>query len=126
LGLSGVSSDVRDIQEEALNGNERAQLALDVFTYRCRKYVGAYAAAMGGIDTLVFAGGIGQNAPAIRAQICTGLECLGLVLDEDLNLACEGKAGLISTPDSPGQVVVVVVDEELVIAQDTVAVLSSA
>lgn len=124
LGLSGISNDVREIQEAARAGNVRAQQALDVFTYRCRKYIGAYAAALGGIDTLIFAGGIGQNSAELRAQICTGLEFLGIALDRTLNREHKGKAGLISRPESAVQVVVVVVDEELIIAQDTLAVLS--
>lgn len=124
LGLSGVSSDVREIQEAAHAGNLRAQQALNVFAYRCRKYIGAYAAALGGIDALIFAGGIGQNSAELRAQICTGLEFLGIALDDHLNREQDGKAGLISRSNSAVQVVVVVVDEELIIAQDTLAVLS--
>jgi len=125
LGISGVSSDLRDIQAAADEGHERAQLAIDVFVHRCRKYVGAYAAVMGGLDVLVFAGGIGANAPRIRARICAGLEFLGLALDEDRNelLVGEEAHGFLSPEGARVPVVVVQVNEELIIARDTVAVL---
>jgi len=123
LGLSEVSNDLRDIEKAAAGGNEWAQQALEVFAYRCRKYIGAYAAAMGGLEVLVFAGGIGQNAAEMRARICEDLEFLGLRLDPERNAACVGESGFISAPDSPVPILVVVVNEELVIARDTVAVL---
>lgn len=119
LGLSGVSSDLRDIQQAAAQGNPRAQLALEVYVHRCKKYIGAYAAVMGGIDVLAFGGGIGENAWEIRARICAGLEFLGLRLDPERNRECVGKAGWISTEDSPVPVLVAKVDEEWVIARDT-------
>lgn len=118
LGLSGVSNDLRDVQGAAEEGNERAQLALEVFTYRCRKYVGAYAAAMGGIDALVFSGGVGQHSAYVRQEICRGLEFIGLKLDPKLNEKASGEA-IISSPDAKAAIVVVPADEESIIARDT-------
>jgi len=123
-GISGVSSDMREVQAAATGGNRRAALALDVFCYRIRKYIGAYAAAMAGIDAVTFTGGIGENSPEIRRLATQGLEFLGLRLDEGLNLAApRGEELLVSTPDAAAAVAVIPTNEERVIARDTVRVL---
>ena len=116
-GLSGVSNDMRDLLREAGRGNERAQLAVDAFCYRVRKYIGAYLAAMNGADVLIFAGGIGENAATIRAQICAGLDNLGIRIDRDANERDSHDARRIGTSSIP--VWVVPTDEELLIARDT-------
>jgi acetate kinase len=121
LGVSGVSADLRDILAAAREGNERAALALSVMAHRARKYVGAYAATMGGVDLLIFTGGVGEKAPSVRADICRGLEFMGLHLDPVLNEAV-AEQGIISAPDSPAHIVVAKVDEELIIARDTMQV----
>jgi acetate kinase len=118
LGLSGVSSDFRDIEEAAAKGNERAQLALDVFYYRVRKYIGAYAAAMGGVDAIVFTAGLGENSPESRFEICKGLEFLGVKVDAEKNNV-RGKQVDISTADSKVKVFAIPTNEELMIARDT-------
>ncbi|GET28346.1 acetate/propionate family kinase [Prolixibacter sp. SD074] len=126
LGISGVSSDARDIEIAALeNGNERAQLAMKMYDYRVRKYIGSYAAAMGGIDVLVFTGGIGENADITRSGICEDLEFLGIELDENLNNGLRGKEQVISKEGSRVKVVVVPTNEELVIAIDTETIVKS-
>jgi acetate kinase len=120
-GLSGISPDMRDI--EAVD-SDRARLTMDVFVHRCVKYVGAYSADMAGLDVLAFGGGIGQNAPEVRAAICAPLGHLGLRLDAARNAACRGgPGGIVSAEDSRVAVVVADVDEELVIAHDTRAVV---
>ena len=118
LGISGISSDFRDIEEAAAKGDKRAQLALDVFHYRVRKYIGSYAAAMGGVDAIVFTAGLGENSPESRLEICKGLEFLGLSVDADKN-NFRGKADIISTEDSKVKVLVIPTNEELMIARDT-------
>ncbi len=118
-GISGISSDAREIIEEAKSGNKRAQLALDVMTYRIKKYIGAYTAAMGGLDVLVFTAGIGENAPVVRKKACQGLELMGLKLDSAKNEEAVGKRMEISTADSKARVLVIPTNEELVIARDT-------
>ena len=126
LGISGVSSDARDIEIAALeNGNERAQLAMKMYDYRVRKYIGSYAAAMGGIDVLVFTGGIGENADITRSGICEDLEFLGIEIDENLNNGLRGKEQVISKPGSRVTVVVVPTNEELVIAMDTETIVKN-
>lgn len=120
LGVSGVSSDARDIDAAIKAGNHRASLAREMFIYRVKKYVGAYAAAMNGIDILVFTGGIGENDAFIRAEIVKGLSFLGVTLDEEAN-NCRGVERVISTPDSKVTVCVIPTDEELMIASDTEA-----
>lgn len=117
LGISGLSGDVRDLESAAKEGHYRARLALDVFAYQVKKYVGAYAAAMGGIDALAFAGGIGENGAEMRARICAGLEFLGIELDPRLNAACRGQEQVISTPGARVRVVVVPTNEELIVAR---------
>ena len=122
LGISGISNDSRDIQEAADDGNERAQLAGDVFNYRVKKYIGAYTAAMGGVDAIVFTAGIGENAKEIRAGILDGLEYLGFELDEEANDS-RGKEIEISKVGSDTRVFVIPTNEELVIARDTADIL---
>ena len=118
LGISGIGQDLRDVIAAADAGNERARLALDVHAHRARKYVGAYAATMGGVDLLVFTGTVAEKSAAVRERICRGLQFMGLTLDPAANAALEGE-GIISTGDSPAKIVVTGVDEELVIARDT-------
>ena len=122
LGVSGVSSDARDIDAAIKAGNQRANLAREMFIYRVKKYVGAYAAAMNGIDILVFTGGIGENDAFIRGEIVKGLSFLGVTLDEEAN-NCRGVERVISTPDSKLTVCVIPTDEELMIASDTEALV---
>jgi acetate kinase len=121
LGISGVSADLRDILAAARDGNAQAALALSVLAHRARKYVGAYAATMGGVDLLIFTGGVGERAPSVRADICRGLEFMGLRLDAERNESVAGQ-GVISADGSPAHIVVARVDEELVIARDTMQV----
>ena len=118
LGISGVSSDFRDLETAAKEGNERAQLALDKFHYEVRKVIGAYAAAMGGVDAIVFTAGIGENGAGNRAAICDGLEYLGVKLDPAKNAVREDEH-IISTDDSSVKVFVIATNEELMIARDT-------
>ncbi len=122
LGISGVSSDFRDIEDAAMEGNARCQLVLDIFCYRIRQYIGSYAAAMGGLDAVVFTAGIGENSPELRAQIVEGLAFMGIKIDMDKN-ACRGKEVNVSTADAVVQTFVIPTNEELVIAMDTVQVL---
>ena len=122
LGVSGVSSDARDIDAAIKAGNHRANLAREMFIYRVKKYVGAYAAAMNGVDILVFTGGIGENDAFIRGEIVKGLSFLGVTLDEEAN-NCRGVERVISTPDSRLTVCVIPTDEELMIASDTEALV---
>ena len=126
LGISGVSSDARDIEIAALeNGNERAQLAMQMYDYRIRKYIGSYAAAMGGVDALVFTGGIGENADITRAGVCKDLEFLGIEIDENLNNGLRGKEQVISKEGSRVKVIVVPTNEELMIALDTESIVKA-
>lgn len=118
LGITGVSSDMREIGEKAEKGNERAILGLEMYAYRVKKYIGAYAAALGGVDILIFTGGVGENAVDIRKNICTGLEFAGLELDESKNNT-RGNEAIISSDNSNAKIIVIPTDEELVIAQDT-------
>ena len=118
LGISGVSSDFRDLEEAAKGGNKRARLALDKFHYEVKKLIGAYAAAMGGVDAIVFTAGVGENGPATRAAICRGLEYMGVRLCETRNNE-RADEHLISTDDSRVDVYVIATNEELVIARDT-------
>ncbi len=118
LGISGVSNDFRDIEAEADKGNERARLALDKFAYTVRKYIGSYAAAMGGLDYLVFTAGLGENSPPARKQVCDGLEFLGVELDDEKNNT-RGKEVEISKEGSKVKVFVIPTNEEVMIARDT-------
>lgn len=118
LGLSGVSSDFRDIEEAANAGNERAQLALDIFAYKVRKYIGGYVAAMGGVDAIAFTAGLGENSITMRDKICQGLEYLGTRMDPVKNNV-RGKAAEISVDGAKVKLFVIPTNEELVIARDT-------
>ena len=125
LALSGVSSDFRDLEDGAANGNENCRLALDKFAYEVAKYVGAYAAALNGLDVLTFTAGVGENGPETRQAICNYLAFMGVKLDHEKNQA-RGKEVMISTPDSKVQVWVVPTNEELMIAQDTAELVKAA
>ncbi|MBR5689495.1 MAG: acetate kinase [Prevotella sp.] len=118
LGITGISSDMRDIENAAEEGNERARLALDMYNYRIKKYIGAYAAAMGGVDAIVWTAGVGENQIGTRLEACADLEFLGVEIDAEAN-NCRGVERLISTSDSRVQVWVIPTDEEIVIARDT-------
>jgi acetate kinase len=124
LGISGLTNDMRVLQAElAKNEDRRVKLAIEVFCYRARKYIGAYLAAMGGADAIVFTGGIGENAPDIRARICENMEWAGLKIDVGKNAEMVGREGLISTQDSKLLAYAIPTDEELLIARDTVRVI---
>lgn len=125
LGISGVSSDFRDLEEAANSGNDRAQLALDMFSYQCKKILGSYVFALGGVDVLVFTAGIGENDSKTRASICSGLEALGIKIDPAKNDGLRGKEAIISADDSKVTVVVIPTNEELMIARDTEAIVKS-
>ncbi len=125
LALSGVSSDFRDIENGADAGNEDCALALDKFAYEVRKYIGSYAAALGGLDCLVFTAGVGENSASMRARICQNLEYLGVKIDEEKNNV-RGKEAIISTDDSKVTVWVIPTNEELMIAQDTADLVKAA
>ena len=118
LGISGVSSDMRDVEEAAAKGNERAQLALDIFYYQVRKLIGAFTAALDGVDAICFTAGIGENGVETRQIICDGLDYLGVKIDPEAN-NCRGKEVKISTEDSKVEVYVIPTNEELMIARDT-------
>ncbi len=118
LGISGLSSDFRDLEAAANRGDERSQLAIDVFAYKVRKYIGGYVAAMGGVDAIVFTAGLGENSPFMREKICNGLEYLGTRIDPELN-KIRGKAREISIKRAKTKIFVVPTNEELVIARDT-------
>lgn len=122
LGISGVSNDFRDIESAASSGNERAQLALDVYYKRVKKYIGAYAAEMGGLDAVIFTAGLGENSPETRMEVCTGLEFLGIKIDADKNKV-RGKETIVSTEDSKTKVLLIPTNEELMIARETVVLL---
>lgn len=122
IGISGESSDMREIEAAVAEGNKRAKFAFDVFTYRIKKYVGAYAAAMGGIDAFVFTGGIGENSALVRSSVCNGLEFLGLEIDEEKNSA---KQNDLSKVGSKVHVLRIPTNEELVIALDTAEIVSA-
>ena len=124
LGITGISSDMRDVEAAANEGNERAVLALKMYAYRVKKYIGSYAAAMGGVDAVVFTAGVGENQTGLRADICRGLEFLGIEIDEAVNAAVRGREAVISSPSSRVKVVVVPTDEEIVIARDTQALVA--
>lgn len=118
LGVSGFSSDLRDIEEEAAKGNERAELALEVFAGRIHKYIGSYAARMSGVDAIIFTAGIGENSPVIRGRVLRGLEFMGVYWDPARN-EIRGQEAFINYPHSPVKVIVIPTDEEVMIAQDT-------
>jgi acetate kinase len=124
IGITGVSSDMREIEQAAESGNERAQLGLDMYHYRVRKYIGSYAAAMNGVDVVVFTGGIGENGPESREEMCKGFEFMGLEFDADANRGKRGKELIISKPGSRVIAMVVPTNEELVIARDTQEIIA--
>lgn len=127
LGVSGLTSDMRELlAEEAENGDRRARLAIDLFCYRVKKYIGAYLAAMNGADAIVFAGGIGENAPAVRARILDGMDWLGVRLDVGANDQVVGREARIDAPGSRMELWVIPTDEELLIARDTWRVVTGA
>ena len=119
LGVSEISSDMREIEAAVNAGDERAKLALDMYEQRIIKYIGAYAAEMGGVDIIVFTGGVGENQTGLRANVCAPLGFMGVTLDKDINAKTRGTETVISTPESKVTVVVVPTDEELMIARDT-------
>jgi len=119
LGLSGAGNDMRTILQKAKEGDDRAELAVDVLCYRIKKYIGAYSAALGRVDALIFTGGIGENAVEVRKRACSGLENIGIILDEKKNSEVTGKEGIISSKNSKTQVWVIPTDEETRIAVDT-------
>lgn len=126
LGVSGLSSDFRDLEKAAAEGHQRARLAIDLFVHRVKKYIGAYAAVLGGIDALVFTGGIGENAAKVRAAVCDALVYMGVVLDQDKNAHCNARAsgGVVDVASrrAPTRVLVVATDEERMIAREVVRV----
>lgn len=124
LGVSGVSSDMRDVRAAIAAGNKRAKLALDMFIYRAKKYIGSYVAVLGGVDVIVFTGGIGENVEIVRESICADMECFGVKIDKEINNGVHGDEKIISTKDSKTTVIVIPTDEEYMIASDTLAIVS--
>ncbi len=124
LGVSGLTNDMRELQAELKEHDDRrVRLAIEIFCYRVRKYVGAYLAAMGGADAVVFTGGIGENSPDVRARVCEGMEWAGLRIDAVKNQETVGREGVVSTEDSKLLAYAIPTDEELLIARDTVRVI---
>ena len=124
LGISGLSSDMRDIEKAKEEGNERADIAFEMFIYRVKKFIGAYSAAMGGVDMILFTGGIGENGDEMREKVCRDMEYLGVDFDVEVNHGVRGKDLELTRPDSKVKIVVVTTNEELVIAQDTLKIVS--
>jgi acetate kinase len=124
-GISGISPDMRDLENAANEGNSRAKLALDVYAYRVKKYIGSYVAAMNGLDLLIFTGGIGENSMYLREKITSNMEYLGIKIDQEINNNTKGKDAIISTNDSNVYTVVATTNEELVIARDTMRIISA-
>ncbi len=124
LGLSGVSSDCRDIEEAAENGNERAAMTMEILVYQIKKFVGSYAAAMGGVDAIIFTGGIGENDADVRAAVCSDMEFLGLSIDKEACKNASRKEAMFSTPGSKVEAWVLPTNEELLIARDTLELVS--
>ena len=121
LGISGLTNDMRELQAELKDHDDRrVRLAIEIFCYRARKYIGAFLASMGGADAVVFTGGIGENSPDVRARICAGMEWAGLRLDARKNQETVGREGQISTDDAKLLAYAIPTDEELLIARDTV------
>ena len=123
VGLSGISSDMRDIEDGIADGDKRAIMTMNVYDYRIKKYIGAYAAALGGLDILVFTGGVGENQWATRNEVCKDMEYMGIKFNTELNHGMRGKEMIISAPDSKVTVVVIPTDEEFLIASDTMEIL---
>lgn len=123
LGVTGISSDMREIDAAAAKGDQKAILALEMYNYRIKKYIGSYAAAMGGVDIIVFTAGVGENQAEMREDVCKDMEWMGIKIDTAINAGIHGQEAVISTPDSKVTVVVVPTDEELMIASDTMSLL---
>ena len=123
LGITSISSDMREIEEAESNNDPKAKMALDMYFYRIKKYVGAYAAAMGGVDIIVFTAGVGENQPGLREEVCRDMEWMGVKIDNRLNAGVRGKEVILSTDDSKVKVCVIPTDEELMIASDTMTLL---
>lgn len=126
LGVSGISSDMRDIENGIKDGNERAKLAWDMYEYRIKKYIGSFVAALGGADVIIFTGGVGENQTVTREYVCKGLGYMGVKVDYDLNAKTRGKEVVLSTPESTVKVVVIPTDEEFMIAADTLEIIQKA
>lgn len=124
LGVSGLSSDMRDIENAIDSGNERATLALDMYEYRIKKYIGSYLTALNGADVLVFTGGVGENQTGTREKVCDNLSFMGVKIDNELNAKTRGKETVLSLPESTMKVVVIPTDEEYMIASDTLSIIS--
>ena len=124
LGVSDVSSDNREIYAAINNGDEKAQLTADMLRYEIKKYIGSYAAVMNGLDAVIFTGGIGENSWEVRGGVCTNMDYLGIKIDFELNKTIRGTQAKISTPDSKVEVWVIPTNEELLIARDTLAIIS--
>ena len=125
LGITGISSDMRDVEAAAAQGNERAKVALDVYYYRVKKYVGAYAAAMGGLDLVVFTGGVGENDADLREYVCSNMQFLGLEFDSSVNREARGKNTILTAPSSRVKAALIATNEELVIATDTFQIVNA-
>jgi acetate kinase len=125
IGVSGISSDMRDIEKAINEGNDRAKLALNMYEYRMIKYIGSYFAALNGADVLVFTGGVGENQTSTRERVCNSFKYMGLKIDETINSNSRGQEVLISTPDSSVKVVVIPTDEEYMIASDTMQIIKN-
>jgi acetate kinase len=122
LGISGVSSDFRDVEAAANEGNRRARIALDVYAQRVKQYIGSYIAEMNGADVIVFTAGLGENSSTMRKAICSDMEALGIKLDDAKN-SVRGKEAVISADDSKVKILLIPTNEELMIARDTVSVV---
>lgn len=123
LGISGFSSDLRDITEQAQSGNDRAELALTVFAEHIHKYIGSYASGMNGVDAIIFTAGIGENSEVVRARVLKGLEFMGVYWDQSLN-KISGEESFINYPHSPVKVMVIPTNEEVMIARDVARIAS--
>jgi acetate kinase len=126
IGIYGKSSDLRDVEDDILKGDKRAELAFNMYNYRIKKYIGSYAAVLGRVDGIIFTGGVGENADLTRGPVCSNMEYMGLRLDEKKNIeTIRGKEGFIHTADSKVKIAVIPTNEELVIAQETEAIISN-
>jgi acetate kinase len=125
LGLSGISSDMREIEAAVAEGDKKAILAMQVYNYRIKKYIGTYAAVLGGVDILVFTGGVGENQWTTRKEVCRNMEYMGILLDDSKNDGMRGQEMVISKPESKVTVIVVPTDEEFMIASDTLEILTN-
>lgn len=124
LGISGVSSDMRDLDKAIAEGNDHAKLALKMYQYRIKKYIGSYLAVLGGADAIIFTGGVGENQSATREAVCSDMEWLGISIDSATNANTHGNEAIVSTPDSKIKIIVIPTDEELMIATDTMQIIT--